>query len=95
MSAIDDRDDVDEIRAHGALPTADVEVVYRRNADAEFIGISIQPVPFSYGRLFAMSNPFQLWSQLAAAAWMPWLEGLRAFTAQPTPVRQLESDTKE
>ena len=90
MSAIDDRDDVDEIRASGALPNVDVEIVYRRNADAEFIGISIQPVPFSFDRLFAMSNPFQFWGQLAAAAWLPWLEGMRAITAQPAPKRELE-----
>jgi len=96
MSAIEDRD-VEEIRAHGQLPNAEVEIIYRRarETNAEFIGISIQTMPFSFDRWIAMSNPFQFWGQLAAAAWMPWLQGVRAITSHRTLVRQVRSADEE
>jgi hypothetical protein len=94
MSVIDDRDDEDEIRAHAALPNADVDIVCRRAADAAFIGISIQPVPFSFDRVLAM-NPFQFWGQLAAAAWLPWLQGMRTITSQYASAHASEPEAKE
>jgi hypothetical protein len=79
----------EEIRAHGRLPHADIDIVYRRarENDAEFIGINVQTIPMSqtFERLLAMSNPFYFWTQVAEAAWRPWLQGLHAISSQATP----------
>jgi hypothetical protein len=72
--------DAEEVRAHGRLPNADIDIVYRRSRDndAAFIGISIQAFPFSQAldRWLAIGDPFRFWGQLAALAWQPWLQGL-------------------
>ncbi len=90
MPAMEDRD-VEEIRAHGQLPNADIDIIYRRRQDeSEFIGISIQTMPFSFDRLLAISDPFRFWGQVMEAAWWPWLQGLRAMdrlSHSPAPPR--------
>ena len=85
MPARDD-DDFEETRAYCRLPQMDIDIVHRRAraGDGEFMTINVEIVPFSerFDRLFAMSDPFRFWGEMAELAWWPWLQGLRFLSPQ-------------
>jgi hypothetical protein len=95
MSVTEDRDP-EEVRVHGQLPHMNIDIIYRRarEGDSEFIGINVEmvPMPQAFERLLMMSNPFYVWTQVAEAAWRPWLQGLHAISA---PARRLRSPAED
>jgi hypothetical protein len=83
--------DVDETRVHGRLPNMHIDIVHRRvpDSDAELVSVTVTAVlhPQAFDVFLPFADPFRLWTQLAEAAWSPWLQGLRALSSPP--VRRL------
>ncbi len=67
----------DVTRATARLPGLEIDIVHRRmpEGEGEQISINLQAVPSfeAFSRSLEQANPFAIWAQAVAIAWLPWL----------------------